>query len=515
MRPGYNIFQCGLDLIDYCNFSWTPYFYDSKFGKGQRVFKVFAKHTKTRLVIHIVQIVFLFVWLSRTLYNGLIVTNEPAEEERKLRKDLNENFINVTNIFMRSYYRLSNWGQYIVLHNHWTHLGVFSRHVNVLVLLFTINTLLQRIYSLLRRQQSDCIQFKKYEPDGGSGPKMLSTWDKQEIWYNSTMRYKEFFLGHRLSLRNYLKYCFTNTPLDKKILDKYPILKEMTLQEILDFDLTSIHYDNKILCSSRLFRKLMRATVLAIPCIPYVSLSIWTASTTVEFSRVGFQISSFYDVLAICWKRMDLLLITSMNVITLADAYLPVLVSSLLADRLGIYNLKLARFIHQCHIKRFAMHFNGDHKLKQYITGRCEATNYYMKKRFEKFKNHDKSNVKLTYADIKDFNLDEECFKLIITLNHLIDEFKLFKTAFSDRTDVDLAVSLFSVAWLTSIAIISIFTCPECKNIKMMAGMVITPCLWGYGTNIISQIIFYAHLSQKVDNHINIHQQSIYLFTNL
>lgn len=522
----FNVFSLGYWLINCFNFSWIPYYYDIKYGIGDRVITVLYRHCRFRFVVHSIQVLFLYICLCRFAYNGFGLHNY-FNHSTKFHLDGNDDddVWSITWMYRETTRLLWSFVIRIFTYDHYSTLVDYRRKVNVLMFIFTLNTFIQRIYCLLRFQKPI-----SHRPELIG--RLASGYSTGVIYEN--VRYLDFLVAPKMSIKEHITYCVFNRNLPQNLIDKYQILKRMTQEDIVNFDLLAIQCEKGILCTSQVYRILVAGTFVALQFIVvavYITIYIEVKSVQIRENSLGFN-----DLMADYIEHFLTLVLHALNTIAFADSFIVLISSCILSNRLSIYNMQLHHFILQANklyksgysskidlTSTQLYRFGVDNRTERDIVESIITAYYHHARTVGNSKHNEQESATRTVARNDSLvrlgpnqpSLDDRCEHMIIVLHQLLFEFKLIKTQFTKRTDLDLLISLCSATWILSSWIIS-NNCKSCEKeilASRLSSIIFIIVLIAYLSNIIIQIAFLAQFSQKVNYHkMNSYLTSIIFF---
>lgn len=513
----FNIHSICFPIVNWCNFSWTPYFYDTRYGGGERVIQVMARESKLILLSHILQILYLFIWFMQSSHNGLfrssnsthdiIIPNQLTSHESHIinnhidqsatvasnkTEEQSGNYLMSSHETSRTTYCsfavVRHFVEFIELMLTFDNffVTIHSKRINMAVMMFILSNFIKRIYCLLRRQKTGIkmhgvgsIWSNEEWRDKSSEP-MMGPSTNSEV--SVGMRYTKFLFVPKLSLREHMIYLYTDRELNDRVIEKYPILKKMTVEDLLKFDLMAICNRDDIICGSLAYKIMYLSTYAAM----LFMISLFWLFTIFAF----ILLDSRGTPVIITINR---LLLTMINTISFCDIYAPFIATVVLYNRLNIFHLQLTHFHHQCQAYKYHMLWerfkNRPHKTKR--------TKFAQRKRpilvhINDLHRHD---TNMDTNQCKKRTLNEECTQYITILHRLLYEFKTYRGYYMRRTDLDLIISLYAAAWHLGIILFDRFNCNGCSSILEWGGIA---CLVGHSLNVLIQMSMFALVSQKV-----------------
>lgn len=456
----FGVFAWGYILIGFCNFSWIPYYYDShKYGSGQRMFLVIYRHSKLRLFFYCLQVLFLFISICQYAYNGLNLTKY-IDNQHSFYYD--NNYYSKNNVTSDSFYcsmdsikeSCLSVIRTILTYDRWRPIDDYRRRMNVLMLTFTLNSFAQRVHNLIRHQRAKIHR-----------PKILSH-SNYKIGTRTTDNLCEIImlnlLSFKLTFTEYILYCFLNRPKPEHLKREYPILKKITKQDLLKFDLMTLENNNALICTPKVFINLVRGATICILLVVFETIFCQQILIYIlDISNQGTHYTPSGSVIQ-CFSHICLFLVLLFNISTFADSFILVALVVIISDRLFIFNVQLIQFYND--LRRMSKELNS----ARYI-------------------HNDRNNLQQL--------LDVRCKQLIIALHQLLFDFNLMKEQFTNRTDIDVLISLCSFTWVLSTWIVA-YNCRTC--VAQWPILIFTFMGNAYLLNVINQMFFLARLSQKV-----------------
>lgn len=500
----FNTFQICYAFIDYFNASSTPYFYDYiNYGSGRRVYNVIASHSKIRMFIHCLQMIFLFVWLVQSGYNGF-ANKPPGTNSTAVAYHLRDDKTHIkkydTGVSSNLYDYLKyfwNFTEGILTYERWSPLGPHARRLNTLTFAFTANTFLQRLYCLLRFQQpwlksrQEMQKLKNPSEFVNSG----------QCNHQSSFKFPDCLFETKLSLSEHIQYCFTSRPMSEQLISKYPALKGMTKKNLLEFDF--VHGQ---VCSEKALRNMALFTFVGFHSL--LSLTLWSVSVDVYLWGIDepLQLNSWKDVTLLWLKTFELLILNFLNALTVADVYPLILMSIILSSRLSIFNYKLEKFIAECRLNNQLSDNSKSFqdRVQEYPSFDHYHTFVSRRVTLDRFKSRRSVNRQFPRrvpskipTNIKSkYNI--KCLSFLDLLHQLLFEFKQFKNHIGARTDLDIFNTLCALTWLLSTIIIFHFNCIVCDGRFLPMVIFFSVMAIGYTLNISFQVIFPAMVSHQV-----------------
>lgn len=492
----FSLFYLGYIPIEHSNFSMIPAYYNRKLGTEQRVFTAIYKESKLKLFLYCLQVLFLLSWVFRSAYNGF----GPPKYFEKFPSSLT--YINNT----ESYLTRSNvyWSAFwnTLTYDFWGPVHDYRRRLNILTFSFVFNALVQRMFCLLRHQRPEILK-----PLIVKRLMKKSDHDTCEI-----LSFLDCLFSFKLTLKEYILYCFTNRPLPEDLTRKNPIMKAMTHQDVLKFDLLSIH-NGAVPCTTKIFKNITRSTIFGLFVMVFETFFI--TETSIHVANIYGQSSHISgSILLDCIRRIDLFLMVFMIVCTVTDSFVLVVPSIIISNRLYIYNSQLIHFITQirsatnspvnrynrCERIQFMQH-NDRVSNKNFLTVPIKDSVCTLDNNNLIISHHKKCFTFLNSAQIiLQRSLEARCEQLIMILHQLLYEFRLLRAVFTNRTDIDVLISLCSYTWILSVWIV-VFNCKTCvtKGPMIMATFTGNFYLW----NVLNQVYFLARISQKVSVYLD------------
>lgn len=495
----FSVFYLGYLMVEHCNFSLIPQYYDSKYGTGHRVFTVIYKESKLRLFMCSLQMLYLLMWLIKCAYSGfnlVIYSNEYFSQSIS-----NDDTDRYTTILLPQILKVCRSVIVeMITRDLWSPIADYRRRMNVLVFSFTLNSFSQRLYCLMRRQ--------KPEISRPSIVRNLLHGDSNSNFCEIIM-FRKFLFSLKLSPKEYFLYYFLNRPAPEQLMKEYPVLREMSLQDILEFDLMAIRFDKGLWCSTKAYKTLVRATIVGLVVI--VIESILVSRLPIYLIEIYSDQAGYFkgNILVYCIKRIDMLLIVFFNICTVTDSFVLICRSILLSDRLSIYNIQLINFIkHLNTLTNNTKNINNYHERSHYTIYEDRTEKSYYRTPKTKKNCYMKYNgdpmlighcrrfsPSVSTQMVTQQSLDARCIRMVMILHQLLFEFKLWRELLTDRTDIDVLMSLCSYTWVLSTWLVA-FKCETCKT----KWPLILFAIMGnyYLANIILQLFFLVRVSKKV-----------------
>lgn len=492
----FSMFHFGYLMIEHCNFSLIPYYYDSKYGAGHRVFSVIYRHNKLRLFLYCMQLLYLFIWLCRTAYNGFDLCKYfDVFQESSIKNDDEECPATILlSLIRRLCLALI---KRLLTYDLWGPIAEYRRRMNLLTFTFILQSFSQKFYCLIRHQKPKIHR-----------PKIIGNPGVSEI-----NLIKEFLFSFKLSIREYILYFFLFQPLPEYLVRENPMLKETTKKDIIEFNLMAIYDDKGILCTSKSFVNFIRLATVGVPMvlfstifsplIPMYLVDIYRKDTHIH--EIGLS-----DYLESC----NMFLLTFYFISTFIDSFVLAAFAHLLSDRIFIYNTQLVAFI--AHLRAMRSHniktrnhycegqqsilYHDDNKNNEQVT----RNNRFRTTRKSPHMNYNpglmlfKNKVTLLPSSSKVTarqSLDAQCERLIKDLHQLLFELKLLKELFTKRTDLDILISLCSYTWVLGTWLVA-FKCETCVTKWPLLLIIMGSNIYLF--NVINQIFFMARLADKV-----------------
>lgn len=492
----FSLFELGQILVEYCNFSLIPYYYDPRYGTGQRVFAVIYRESKLRFLLCCVQVIYLFVWISRSAYNGF---NLSKYIDQYFDSSDNMNNVDCCSVISLSQITTSVWSLIgrSLTYDLWSSTGNYRRRMNLITFTFTLNPFAQKLYCLLRRQKP-----KIYKPEVIKDSHVCEIFSIQGFLFNMKM-----------SLKEYILYCFMNRPVPENVMKEIPIFRKLTKKEILEFDLVSTQPVRGLWCRPEKFLYLIRATVISL---------LFLVIFTVTCSQVPFYLIDIYNRNGFSTdctgylNRVQLIFLAFLNITPYIDSFTLVFVAYILTDRLFIYNVQLLETIKQLRIgtniqknnvntyydqSRFDA-YESNEETRNYKTPATQNSYYVTTNNDIIMSRHGKTMTLPISSRVVQQSFDEQCERLIKILHQLLFELKLMKAQFANRTDLDILISLCSYTWVLSTWLVS-HQCDLCDQEYVATNWpikFITVVGNGYLLNVIFQVFYLARISQNVSH---------------
>lgn len=567
MEYRFQVFDCFLFVMRNINYSWTPYYYDIKCGPRKRVISVILRNcSRTRVCLHCVATILLLVASLQQYYNGFLVykhlaidKDQPWETAMKTNKTVhNDNEVQ------------SLWDIIFVLivklftFNHFYGAGEHSRRINMVGYSFTIQALLRRLYFSFRKQRrrvrrqiirtdsSYLINRNSDEQPETVSKTRYITSNRSDIYpySNTLMRYIDFVSRPKLTFHEYIRYCILRQSIDNQLLERYPILRDLSDKELLQIDLMNVLQENSIVCTAQVIRSVYAIVLIIFLSILFGSLF---SITGVKFLVYYFDnmhlttiTNSSYELLK---YAIIVIYFTTANW-SFVDSWYCYVLCRILIDRLTTFDRQLEQFIESCRtwdIQEKTMSLGSvEGKATKWFNSainHLSETHWEPTRKNQLFCNnrhvvngkpqesqlvnnyHDKNHYSLnrivgyrsvlqiikekSHMDIREATwLDTACQKHIIVLHQLIFEFKQIKLDFEGDLHLDLVCAFTSVAWYTKM-IVETYQCYDCTQIP------IVNCITGllslaYFLDIMIKMIGMAPITRKVNYKIGFTKVQIY-----
>lgn len=490
----FSVFCLGYFIIEHCNFSWIPYYQDIKYGEGKRVITVIYRESKLRFFLYCLQMIFLSICLFQSAYNGFDLSkyfdDYPGVSNRN---DKTECSSSITMSQIRN--KCCSLIGRVLTYDRWAPVVDYRRRINVMTFTFILNSLAQKFYYLLRHQMPKIARPSIIGAEKSSNCEIIQT--------------ERFLFSFKLSLSEHILYCFLNRrPVPEELIRLNPILKETTMNDILEFNFMAIRNHNGLICTSQLFRQFVRfafigVIFLMIACVACALVQIFLIYIYSQGEYTSWNVFTYF------LERCDFMLLTFLNITVFSDSATLISMASLLSHRLTIYNIQLVRFID--HLRAMSTDNNSRNnyrsfaikgeKSKNHQSQATGYTNVYMNQ------NNDGVICKHIYST-ENQSLDAQSHRLIVILDQLLFELKLLKEVFVNRMDLDILISLCSYTWVLSTWLVA-YNCKSC--VTKWPILLITSMGSAYLINVLAQVFFLARLPQKVSYIFVLVIQSSYL----
>lgn len=495
----FNIFSIMHTAFNYCNISTVPYCYP-RYGEKtrQRIFKVMYRECKVRLLIHAFQIIYLVISIIQAMHISFSTGLHDADEDENENANnyhcdncCNKSMTNVNcenkdigrSVMSSLVYLIRPcWlmiGKYLA-HNRWLSRTKYTRVINLLSCLFVGNSIIQKLYYLFRLQQPIMKErtqmLKKHSGD---------SIDLFNVYYE--LKYEEFLAAPKMSLKEHVLYCFSNTDrLDADLTKKYPILRPSASREV---DLMSIQQESDLLCSPKVYRYL---TAFFFNGIVFSLLT--TIAATVILTEERDDIRSIGALIMRLLKVLDNAVLISINALAFTDFITLLLHSTILSSRLAIFEGQLVHFIEQCRHKAKTITTRYTDRIRQYDSDRIffssKEKSYctYITELNEYSRQH------RAMSDFYEYN--QQCVRMVTTLHQLMQELKRFKSNHADHTNLALFLLLCSTTWIlcTFIVVYSNSYTGRFQAVLIFTGIVSVALL----SSIIIQLFFLAQIATRV-----------------
>lgn len=498
----FNAFSIGHGIVNYINISWISFSYKSdKYTEGERVFKLMARQCGPRLYLHCLQMIFLFSWITRTAYNGFFNTSTIPEKttlrSTNLTRTVPDSIDQEIGISVTSFIQLARqfWQAIgaVLIDDHWKVVRVHRRLINILTFIFTANSFFPKFHYLLRKHKP----WLNHE-QSAYDLKLRQFSSMSTVQSDEYISYRDFLTEPKLTLKETGRFCLSKRAfLNDQLAKKYPILNEMTHQNILRFDLMEIKHKGGLLCCAATYRSLSTYTICSLFLVPLSAIAVCFLSACLIHHYEPIQISTLAQFLNECLKNISVLLVTICNVSTFADSTLVLVFSLVLSDRLAIYNIQLDKFISECRAINKSLTSYYDYKTSFKLVPPNKLQHGTIKDMVN-LKRRCYSVAKIDYSTVRsDLRMDDNCVRLIKVLHQLLFEFKQIKDQFKTNTDMDLFIRLCTLTWIVSTAII-VQSCSSCESKIFIYNILISFMAIGYLISIVIQLFFPAKLSQQV-----------------
>lgn len=522
------------------NYSWTPYYYHPKYGSGRRVISVLVENnSKTCIILHALQTSMLFLACVQQFYNGFIVYRHLATNKDQLWETIElQSHIatqskwknNLIDIIIKIY-----------TYNHFYGTGEHSRRINIIGFTFTLQALLRKVQFSLRKQHAQVSQpFIGTDSNSPFKPsfKPISTENSDEvndeICFSSKifMRYIEFLTEPKLTLLEYVRYCYCLQPLNDRLSKQYPSLIDLPDDKILQVDLTSIRRENAFVCRAKVARIVYGVLLVILPSIIIGSFFLMAGVKSLVYINgyTGYNFNTIKGASSEILKFLYAWNFFITAILIFYDSWFCFITTQILLDRQDIFDRQLAQCVESCRAWHASIY--RDERARRKSSDKHSINNPLFvslckkspTRRFSKSgvimngqpkthckHNNDDSNINyysnlnnplafrlLSKRIIEATKLDLECRRLIIALHQLIFEFKQMKLIFQDDALIDLTCAFLSIAWFSKM-IVESYKCQDCHQllaVNLFTGIVAV----AYVLEILVRMVGMASISRKVNN---------------
>lgn len=571
--PRFNVFSHTYALSNYCNISITPYLCTTS-GNKQRIITVMSRECKHRLFLHGLQLIYLSLIIVQIIYNNdgfsllldqgghtmdpkMNYSDSSSTNSSSSSKSNNSNGSSGSSGSDYYYFKTSKidrqldnvdfvsdnvgyltrlcWSLIVKLisYNRWTFFSAHYRRIlNVVTMMYTINNFIQRLMSLFRFQELVRSPLEESHTIG-----RYLTIEEQQRHYEETkqpssictvIRYKQLLLAPKLSLREYIDYCFTGRKLPDHLIKEHAIMKKMTHTDILKIDLMAIRYKKRteLICSSTIYKRLTTVVFTSIWAYVTCCFNGFFVIAILAFKEMLTTDVKYSTILLLFIRIFDISILTCLNTATFIETFTLTFSSVILADRLAICNAQLIQMIDECRqcMKQFSdtdhinyqhhyhhnqtmyhrqYHHINKHKKQPDIDpmnnhhGLYSDSNESIDQTLEslELQQYDENSILSVYR----LKYNDKCVRMIVTVHQLLSEFRRLKSHYTHGINLDIFVSLCTSTWVVSAAIIS-YNCSHCGPNERLLIIFIANIAILLLSNTIIQIFFLAQITQKVCN---------------
>lgn len=481
------------------NFSWTPYYYNRKYGAGKRIFSVMAKRCKVRLFIHCSQILFMAVVSYQQFYNSFLKSAiEEQQQTIDRRLPFEESIL-----------------EELLTFDHYRGTGRYNKRINIFGFLFTIQGLILRLYCISRRQQT---QFKMPVYDKGFAARRggISNQERsirlQRIGsisnksVSACVQYVNCLTRPGLTLVEQIRFCLLGLPLGHPLEKLYPVLRDKSPIELLKFDIMAINYDNEILCQP-IILKITYSFILILTPLNFSGCLIMAAvPKSVAHYYGNINIDTMEHALIELVKCLVLVWILFLDTSSFVDAFFGFCLSLITYNRVGIYHKQLTHLVaalSRHNIDRFESQEEGKLSPRtepsivlEESVATCSHSNSC---KISYLEANNKIEIKSVGVDQKILT-NTNCSRYIVALHQLLFEFEQLKAHFTGDMHLGLFITFFSLGWFINTMAVT-FSCSDCeKTVTISVTLLLVLC---YLLSILLRIVGMALISMKVNHRLH------------